>query len=74
MFLIGLLILIALITLAEGTPSLREIIGSRDKQRLQTLFQNTLLTDLETAYYVAGGVASFGKEDAKVLSYDYINS
>lgn len=67
--------MIALITSAESAPSLREIIGSRDKQRLQTLFQNTLVTDLETAYYVAGGVASLGKEDAKVLlSYDYINS
>ena len=66
--------MIALITSAESTPSLREIIGSRDKQRLQTLFQNTLVTDLETAYYVAGGVASLGKEDAKVLSYDNINS
>lgn len=69
-FRVGLIFLFLLVSslssLVGATPSLQDVIGSRDQERLKGLFEFQSLDSLETSYYVARGMSILGGDNKKV--------
>ncbi|XP_003384849.1 PREDICTED: dolichyl-diphosphooligosaccharide--protein glycosyltransferase subunit 2-like [Amphimedon queenslandica] len=66
-FIFGFLLLFSS-SLTTATPSLQDVIGSRDQERLKGLFEFKSLDNLASAYYVSRGVALLGGDNNKVFS------
>lgn len=58
--------LLLLSTVVYSAPSLQDVLGSRDQDRLRSLFGSHSLDSLDTVYYVARGVALLGGDNKKV--------